>query len=359
MYGGVFQNFLRGELNAGPFDLGRLESLREVPGLLAALTAGSLTALAEAHIAGIGLMMTGIGIGLSGYMGGYWPLVGITVFWSIGFHLYSTMSGAITLALAKGREGGRHLARTSAWGSMATLAALGAATGVSQLWRPHYNAYFIAGGVCIFIAGLICWKLSTHASGDAGRARLIIRREYGLYYLLIFLEGCRRQIFSIFASFALILVYKVPLERMLLLQFLNAALISATAPMIGRWIDRTGERRTLSFYALGLIVVFIGYAVADSVGVLYALFLLDNVLFTFSVGFTTYLHRIVRPGELTPCLAMGVTMNHIAAVSVPITGAWLWYRYHDYRLPFMVGVFVAVVSLIAVRWLPSRANDTA
>jgi hypothetical protein len=33
---------------------------------------------------------------------------------------------------------------------------------------------------------------------------------------------------------------------------------------------------------------------------LYALFLLDNVLFSFGVGFTTYLHRIVRKGNSRP-----------------------------------------------------------
>jgi hypothetical protein len=64
--------------------------------------------------------------------------------------------------------------------------------------------------------------------------------------------------------------------------------------------------------------------------------LLDNVLFSFGVGFTTYLNRIVRKGELTPCVAMGTTMNHIAAVTVPFGGAWLWERFHNYQIPFWV-----------------------
>ena len=80
----------------------------------------------------------------------------------------------------------------------------------------------------------------------------------------------------------------------------------------------------LTFYSIGLIVVFLGYATFWNMWALCGLFLIDNVLFSFGVGFTTYLHRIVRPGELTPCLSMGVTMNHIAAVTVPIGGAWLW-----------------------------------
>jgi len=86
---------------------------------------------------------------------------------------------------------------------------------------------------------------------------------------------------------------------------------------------------------------------------LYALFLLDNILFSFGVGFTVYLHRIVRPGELTPCLAMGTTMNHIAAVTVPIGGAILWKTTNNYQVPFWVGVAIACISWFAMRFLPS------
>lgn len=357
VYMGVFQNYLRDVLHSGPLGLGSLESLREIPGLLAAITAGTLVALAESRIAALGLLITAIGIGATGTVSGFWALAAITVFWSVGFHLYATVTPAITLALAKGQEGGRHLGRMSAVGSIATLAALGFAWVLAESHLiPHgsYSPYFLIAGATIFVAALLCGMLSTHASG-APRARIILRREYSLYYLLTFLEGCRRQIFSIFASFALILIYHVPVERMLALQFVNSILISFTAPAIGRRIDRTGERGPLTFYSIGLIVVFLGYATFRNVTALYALFLIDNVLFSFGVGFTTYLHRIARPNELTPCLAMGVTMNHIAAVTVPVGGAWLWQHYQNYQLPFWVGVAIAAVSLLATRWLPLDA----
>jgi MFS family permease len=139
---------------------------------------------------------------------------------------------------------------------------------------------------------------------------------------------------------------------MVLIQFVNSIMIWLTAPRIGKVVDRLGERGPLTFYAVGLIVVFCGYATYRNVGTLVALFLLDNVLFSFGVGFNTYLHRIVRPGELTPCLAMGTTMNHVAAVTVPYFGALLWLKSGNYQAPFWVGVAIACVSLCATRWLP-------
>ena len=355
VYSGVFQNFLRDDLHARALQLGCLEAFREIPGLLAALTAGTLVAIAETRVAGLGLLIGGLGIGLSGYMHSYVSLVSITVFWSIGFHLWATMQSAITLTLARGQHGGKHLGRMSAVGAVATLAALGLAWVMSHfLPKDSYNPYFLIGGACIVAAALICLSLSNHASSQKARAPIIFRREYGLYYLLTFMEGCRRQIFSIFASFALILVYKVPVDKMLLLQFINAILITLTAPAIGRLVDRVGERGPLTFYSIGLIVVFLGYATFRTVGALYGLFLIDNVLFSFGVGFTTYLNRIVRPGELTPSLSMGVTMSHIAAVTVPVGGAWLWEHYHNYQAPFWVGVVIAAFSLVTTRWLPAE-----
>jgi MFS family permease len=354
LYGGVFQNFLKDRAGAQELDLGILESLREIPGFCTALMAGVLVAFAESRVAAAGLAITAIGIAATGLIEKMPPIIAVTVFWSIGFHLYATMQSPITLALAKGKEGGRHLGRMSGLSAMATIAALGTAWVMAKL-LPHgvYEPYFLGAGVAILGAALAMSQLGHHAVG-APRQAIILRREYGLFYLLQFLEGCRRQIFAIFASFTLVLIYKVPVDRMLALQFLNAALIAFTAPRMGKWIDQHGEKRMLLYYGWLLIFVFLGYALIPNVWILMVLFIIDNVLFTFNNAFTTYLHRIVRPGELTPCVSMGITFSHVAAVTVPIGGAYLWKASGNYQTPFWVGVVLAIVSLIATRFIPAR-----
>lgn len=358
VYNSVFQNFLRDNLHALPLDLGRLESLREVPGLLASLMAGVLVALPEKRIATIGLLICAVGIGTTGLFGEFWPLVGVTVFWSVGFHLMTSVQAAMTLHLAKGAEGGRHLGRMNGVGAMSQIGALLLIVLVTNSLRlsgtmtpQAYGFIFVLGGVAILAASLVCRSLSADTGGGA-RQPIVFRREYGLFYILTFLEGCRRQIFSIFAGFTLIFVYHVPVERMVILQLVNAGMIALTAPRMGRIVDKIGEKKPLLWYAVGLILVFLGYATTKSLPVLVALYLLDNVLFSFSVGFTTYLHRIVRPGDLTPSIAMGVTMNHIAAVTVPIGGALLWTTSGNYQLPFWIGSGIAVLTLVFTRFMP-------
>lgn len=353
VYNGLFQNYFRSALSATPQDLGQLESLRELPGLLAALTAGSLILLAESRVATIGLAITAVGIGSTSLMHTKPSLIAVTVVWSAGFHLYSTVADAITLALARGEEGGKHLGRMGMVGATATISALLCSFLTAWLLpNTPYNLFFICAGLVILVAAGVISRLSPNAQAHT-HLRFVIRKEYWLYYVLTFLEGCRRQIFSIFATFTLITVFHQDRQQMLALQLINSVLIAMTAPRMGRLVDRLGERKPLTAYALGLIIVFIGYSQSRVLGVLYGLYIVDNVLFTFGVGFTTYLHRIARPGEFRPCLAMGVTMNHIAAVTVPFFGAMLWEQSHNYQLPFMVGVGIACLSLVMTRFLPS------
>jgi len=40
---------------------------------------------------------------------------------------------------------------------------------------------------------------------------------------------------------------------------------------------------------------------------------------------------------------------------VPVAGAWLWVHYHNYQIPFRVGVVIAMIALIANHWLPRDA----
>lgn len=355
---GSFQNYFNSvfQTDRMPLMLGALESLREVPGLLAALLAGTLVALAESKVAGLGLGVCAVGIGLTGFTQSYAALVLVNVFWSIGFHLYVSMQSAITLALSKGREGGRHLGRMAGVSGLSTISGLGFALLLRKLFpAAPYSVYFVIAGCFIMAAAVLCASLSAHAEGGK-RQPIVLRREYKLYYWLIFLEGCRRQVFGTFAGIVLIKVFKTPFEQMLLLQFVNSILIFITAPRIGKLIDRVGERKPLTLYAVLLVPTFACYALFTNTAVLYAIYMLDNVLFSFAVGYTTYLNRIVRPGELTPSLTMGTTMNHVAAVTVPFLGAYFWVKTANYTVPFWIGVGVALLALIGTQSLPNEPH---
>ena len=56
---------------------------------------------------------------------------------------------------------------------------------------------------------------------------------------------------------------------------------------------------------------------------------------------------------------MGQTMNHVAAVVVPVAGGLLWHRF-NYHAPFWCGVGAALVSLlISPRCVLPRTDSLA
>ncbi len=355
VYGAVFINFITETLGVRPIQMGALESTREIPGLLAVGIAAVFARFAEARIAALCLCMSALGVAATGFVHSYGELVLVTVFWSVFMHQWFTSSSAIPLALASGLEGGRHLGRMGAVGAgAAILAFVSVRLGVGHV---SYQVFFTLAALFIF-AGGACLLPMSGASTTRNRPRLLMRREYGLFYGLTFLEGFRRQIFTTFALFALVEQWHVPLAQITTLMLLNAVASFVVAAPVGRLIDRIGERYSMSFYYSAIALTFAGYALVQNVLVLECLWVFDSILFSFGVGITTYLNRIVRPGEMTPSLSMGQTMNHIAAVVIPVAGGLLWHRF-GYHAPFWCGVAAALVSLFITQSVLPRSERAA
>lgn len=182
--------------------------------------------------------------------------------------------------------------------------------------------------------------------GHKEKPRLVLKRRYSLYYLLTFLEGCRKQVFMTFAIYALVRNYGTPLQVVAILMIINNILNFILAPRVGRLIDRIGERKVITFCYAALIPVFVGYALIKVPGVLYVLYCMDSLFFLGSIGLSTYLHKIADPADLMPSLAMGVSMNHAAAVAVPVIGGFMWLKY-DYPTTFLGGAVIVAISVLA------------
>lgn len=352
IYFGIITNFITEQLGVQPYQLGILESLREVPGLLTAFTASLVAGVAEPRLGLLALSINGLGVALTGQARSFSFLIISAMLWSLGFHLWTSIAPGLMMRVAQENQEGRRLGQMSSVASLSSLSALAlvffGAKGIG------YSYLFLLSGLLLLLSSLPCWFLSQDLA-TPGRQPLLFRWKYRRYYWLTFLEGCRRQIFTTFAAYALVREYHTSVQTMALLMFINGFSTLIAAPKVGEWVDRIGERKVLSFYYLGLILIFTGYATIREVHWLYLLYCLDSLLFTCGVGINTYLRRIVPLQEMTPTLAMGVTMNHIAAVTVPLIGGALWSRW-SYPITFLAGAVVAGVSLKIALTLPEKAK---
>lgn len=125
-------------------------------------------------------------------------------------------------------------------------------------------------------------------------------------------------------------------------------------PWVGRAIVRFGERAVLSVEYGGLIFVFLAYAWTESRWVAASLYVIDNVLFYFAVAIKTCFQKVADPQDIAPGMAVGFTISHIAAVVLPVVGGALWLV--DYRIPFLAGAALSLVSLFAVQRIPGRSR---
>ncbi|NLG84754.1 MAG: MFS transporter, partial [Firmicutes bacterium] len=169
------------------------------------------------------------------------------------------------------------------------------------------------------------------------------------------LWGARKQLFLTFAPWVLVKVYKQPPTTFATLILVASVAGVILQPMLGRAIDRFGERRILLWEAFCIVGICLGYALAGRVfggRALYVLFLcygIDRFLMAVSMARATYLRKIVEdPADLMPTLSMGVSLDHFVSMTVPYLGGLLWTRF-GYPAVFLAGAAIAAGNL-AVAW---------
>ena len=209
------------------------------------------------------------------------------------------------------------------------------------------QTYLVVGGVVT--AGGI-WAFTRNPTDQEivpQRKRMIVRRKYWLFYFLTFMAGARRQIFMAFAVFLMVKRFHFSVQEITILFVINNLINYFISPLIGKGIVRFGERKVLSLEYLSLIFIFLAYATVDSRAVVAVLYVLDQVLFNFAIAIRTYFQKVGDPRDIAPSMAVGFTINHIAAVFLPAVGGVLWMV--DYRIPFVGGALLSLVSLMAVQ----------
>lgn len=350
MHQGTYRNFLVEEFGIRPQQFGLLESLREVPGFLTAAMAMVMVALPEPWFAAVAMMTMAAGFGAFSMAWSLPALISFTFIWSAGFHSWMPLQSAMTLGLSEERGEGQRLGQVRMAFALGTLAGLFLVDRIAGLldFRGIYRVVALAMALGGLVIACLSYRGRTHK-----RTRFVLKRRYSLYYVLQFLGGYRRQIYSTFIIFAFVQVYHLNINQVVRLMLAGNLIGLLSAPWMGRLIDRWGERLTLSMTYILLTFTFVGYATVKQVHILYALYCFNTVLFILNIGVTTYLNKICPPEEINASLAMGQTMNHLAAITMPLVGGVLW-ALAGYQATFLLGAGLAVLSLLATQRIRGR-----
>jgi hypothetical protein len=342
----LFNNFAVDVAELGGNHVGMIQSIREIPGFLALLAVFVIRFVREHRLSAVSILVLGAGLATTGFFPSYTGIAVTTLVSSFGFHYYETTNMSLTLQYFKKHE--------SPWvfGKLTSLAAatsigIGLLIWVMMSFLSFSQVYLVVGGL-IAAAGL--WALTRDPSDPRAlpqRKQMILRKRYWLFYFLTFMAGARRQIFIAFSVLLLVQKFNYSVQEVTILFVINNSINYFLSPLVGKSIIRFGERKVLSLEYLSVIFIFSAYATTDSKLLVAFIYILDQIFFTFAIAIRTYFQKVGDPQDIAPSMAVGFTINHLAAVFLPAIGGMLWVI--DYRIPFFAGAAMGVISLIAVQ----------
>jgi len=352
----IYNNFAVEVVGLDGFQNGVVQSFREVPGFLALLIIYILLVIKENRLAALCVLIMGVGVSLTGMLPTFYGLLFTTVLLSFGFHYFETLNQSLTLQYFDTKTAPLVFGRLRSLSSASNLV-VGALVFVLVGLVSYHAILLIFGLMVIAIASVCLLMKPSDKNIPLQKKGIVLKRRYGIYYALTFLAGARRQVFVAFAVFLMVKNFHFSIQMITVLFVLNNLINYFLSPLIGRAINRFGERKVLSAEYFSLVFIFITYAYTSSAIVVGIMYILDHIFFNFSIAIRTYFQKIGLAEDIAPTMAVGFTINHIAAVVIPITGGWLWLI--DYRIPFIVGAALSLVSLGLTQLikLPSSVPD--
>ena len=360
----LLNNFVIERAGFTGVEIGWLHTVREIPGLLAVAVLAILLLFREQSVAGWMLMLLGVSTAVTAWFPTLGGIMMITFLSSVGFHYFETVNQSLQLQWIDKARAPKVLGWIVATGSAASLVAYAA---IMLTWKAlglSYNSVYLAsGGLCALIAVFCLIAYPRFEAPHPQRKSIVLRRRYWLYYALQFMAGARRQIFVVFAAFMMVEKFGFGVEKITALMLINFIANMALAPVIGRFIARFGEQKSMLVEYAGLFCVFILY------GGLYwfdwglwlaaVLYVVDHLFFAMSFAQKTYFQKIGDPADMAPTAAVAFTINHIAAVFLPALLGYLWVTSPGAVFGLAAGMAATsfILSLLVPRH-PSPGNET-
>jgi hypothetical protein len=336
-------------------DIGWLHTVREIPGFLAIGVIAIIIFVREQVLALVALALLGVATAITAQFPTMGGILTITMLSSIGFHYYETVNQSLQLQWLDKARAPQMLGWLLAAGSGATLLSYGL---IVLLWEPlnlSYTAvYMAAGGVTLAIVLFAALAYPQFDGTTPQIKKMVLRRRYWLYYALQFMSGARRQIFVVFAGFMMVEKFGFQVHEITALYLINLVANMIFAPLLGRAVGVFGERNALGFEYIGLTLVFLAYG-----GVYYfgwgvmlaaTLYVLDHMFFALALALKTYFQKIADPADIAPTAAVAFTINHIAAVFLPVALGYLWLV--SPASVFLLAAGMAVTSLCLALMIP-------
>ncbi|USD67698.1 MFS transporter [Vibrio sp. SCSIO 43136] len=352
----LLNNFVVERAHFTGADIGLLQSVREIPGFLAFTAVFLLLFIREQKFMILSLLMLALGTALTGFFPSLFGLLATTLLMSVGFHYFETLKQSLSLQWLTKDEAPEFLGKMISVGALASLCTYGGLWVMLEVLKLDFVwIYLLTGGSSFVIICIIAMAFPQFETHTQQTKKLVLRKRYWLYYALTFMSGARRQIFVVFAGFLMVEKFGYSAADIAVLFLVNYLFNWLFAKKIGQVIGKIGERKALAFEYVGLIVVFVSYAFVQTAEWAAALYIIDHLFFAFALAIKTYFQKIADPADMASSAGVSFTINHIAAVVIPVLFGMLWLV--SPAAVFLAGAGMAVISLLLAFNVPETPEE--
>jgi predicted MFS family arabinose efflux permease len=347
-----FNNYLCDVHGLDAADRGWLEFPRELPGFLIIFVSTLfLSLMRETKMAAVAMLLTATGaLGLGMVADSTFLLVLFVVIWSLGDHIIFAVEGPIGLKLSNKDATGKRLGQLGGARNLGSIIGVGIMYLLARILGNRYDIFYSVAAASAIMAALAYFNIKT-GKGEKRINKIILKKKYRIFYAISALFGVRKQIFLAFGGWVLVKIHGVPVSTIAVLYFTAAVLGVVLRPLLGDVIDWLGEKTVLAADELLLLLICLTYAFAGdifknsvAIYVLYGAFIMDSVLFALRIARTTYLHKIAdSPMDITPTASMGVTIDHLVAMSLPVISGYVWQNF-GFRWVFFIAGIIAIIG---------------
>jgi|WetSurMetagenome_2_1015567.scaffolds.fasta_scaffold54794_2 predicted MFS family arabinose efflux permease len=354
IYDSTFNNFINDRFALTGFQRSLLELPRELPGVLTVFITALVWFLCSRRLGAFALVLGAVGALLIGFVSSTYGAMMLCLFvYSLGQHLFIPVSASIGMELAHEGQTGRRLGQLNGIRNFATILGSFVVFLGFRFFGFRFQHSFILTAAGLTLAALFMFMMKKD-NVQRPKTFLKLHKEYRLFYILNILSGSRKQIFITFAPWVIVTIFKQPTQTIATLLTIGGVVGILFQPVLGRTIDRFGEKVVLQIEAVLLVVVCLGYGFSkflfpEKTAFLFVcgFYLLDQILMSVGMARSMYMKKIaIKEEHVQPALTAGVTIDHVFSLSVALLGGIIWNLF-GFQYVFLIGIFIAVLDFLA------------
>jgi len=362
----ILNNFLNETFSMSDFARGFLELPRELPGFLVAFVSAAFFFLSVKRLASLSHFMAAVGVLLIGHFSSSYEIMLLWLFtYSMGQHLFLPLISSMGMSFAEDGHDGKKLGQINALGNIATIAGSAVIFIGFRFLNFDFGKSFAIAAIVFFVSSLFLLSIKKERTVKA-KTKLVFRKEYSFYYWLCILFGTRKQLFLTFAPWVIVTIFGKDTAIIAILMTTGGVIGIGFNPILGRVIDKMGERFTFICEALLLVLVCFGYAFSAALFsenvafiIVAVCFIGDQLLMSVNIARATYMKKIaIVPEDITGTITMGVTIDHAFSIGIAIAGGFVWTML-GYQYVFIIGAFIAFLNFISamIMRVPEKRID--